>query len=210
MSELTPALLWLIPGAPLLASVLIAFFGKAFLRGRSHVPCVGALVVSTLIAGFLNLMFLAAPGSLKPDPATQTGHNLVTLDADHSHAVASHGGPKPLLTTPGYVWSVTDNLQVRIDLQSSRSRRFCLRESILRRQIRVGGHLVVCLGDSSISECEIRVQLDRLLITFDCLFNVVLCPPGKVITPLKVKLISLVVVGVLFRDSCFITRKSQL
>lgn len=48
MSELTPALLWLIPVAPLLASIFIAFFGKALLRGRSHVPCVTALAISTL------------------------------------------------------------------------------------------------------------------------------------------------------------------
>ncbi len=118
MSELTPALLWLIPGAPLIASVLIAFFGKALLRGRSHVPCVGALVVSTLIAGCINLMFLAAPNSLKPDPSTQHSHSVVAVDADHNHRTDSHGDPKPLLTAPGYAWSMTDNLQVRFDLQA--------------------------------------------------------------------------------------------
>ncbi len=114
MSELTPALLWLIPGAPLLASLLIAFFGKALLRGRSHVPCVAALAVSTVIAGFLNLMFLASPGSLKPDPISRSVPGVVASEEPHA---AAHSEPKPLLTARGYEWSVTDNLQIRVDLQ---------------------------------------------------------------------------------------------
>ena len=109
MSELTPALLWLIPVAPLLASVFIAFFGKALLRGRSHVPCVAALAVSTLCAGSLMLMFLAAPSHLKPDATTQSFHQEPSEHAPHD----AH----PVITTPGYTWSDTANLHVRLDLQ---------------------------------------------------------------------------------------------
>ena len=109
MSELTPALLWLIPVAPLLASVFIAFFGKALLRGRSHVPCVAALAISTLCAGSLMLMFLAAPSQLKPDPSTHSFHQEQNDDTPHAS--------QSVLTTPGYAWSDTANLHVRLDLQ---------------------------------------------------------------------------------------------
>ena len=112
MSELTPALLWMIPVAPLLASVFIACFGKALLRGRSHVPCVAALAISTLCAGSLMLMFLAVPGHLKPDPSTQSFHKPST-----EHAPTASHAPQPVLTTPGYTWSDTANLHVRLDLQ---------------------------------------------------------------------------------------------
>ncbi len=113
MSELTPALLWMIPVAPLIASVFIAFFGKALLRGRSHVPCVAALVVSTACAGALMLAFLAAPSNLKQDPSLSTTSHI----EQHNSADSKHE-PKPVLTTPGYEWSVTDNLHVRLDLQA--------------------------------------------------------------------------------------------
>jgi len=106
VSELTPALLWLIPVAPLLASIFIAFFGKALLRGRSHVPCVTALAISTLCAGSLMLMFLAAPSQLKPDPNTNSLHQRPSEQA-----------LQPVLTTPGYAWAETADLNVRLDLQ---------------------------------------------------------------------------------------------
>ena len=112
MSELTPALLWMIPGAPLIASVFIAFFGKALLRGRSHVPCVVALAVSSACAGFMMLAFLAFPSSLKQDASLLSGQQLeAARDTAEKHA------PLPVVTTPGYDWSVTDNLRVRVDLQ---------------------------------------------------------------------------------------------
>jgi len=112
VSELTPALLWLIPLAPLLASVLIAFFGKAILRERSHAPCVAALAISTVCAGALMLMFLATPSRLRPD------HSLMSVpESRMAHANSDHPETKPLITTPGYLWSATENLQVRLDLQ---------------------------------------------------------------------------------------------
>lgn len=112
MSELTPALLWLIPGAPLIASVFIAFFGKALLRGRSHVPCVAALAVSSACAGFIMLTFLASPSSLNQDTSLLSRGQIENLQAE-----AEKHEPKPLATTPGYDWSITDNLHVRLDLQ---------------------------------------------------------------------------------------------
>ena len=112
MSELTPALLWLIPGAPLIASVFIAFFGKALLRGRSHVPCVAALAISTACAGVLMLTFLASPTSLKQDTSLLSWNQIEDMQAE-----AEKHEPKPVVTTPGYDWSVTDNLHVRLDLQ---------------------------------------------------------------------------------------------
>jgi NADH-quinone oxidoreductase subunit L len=122
VSELTPALLWLIPGAPLIASLVIALFGKALLRGRSHIPCVAALAVSTAVAGFLNVMFLASPESLKPDSTLLTMKEFVAqhddskaiTDANHGE---SHSAVKPQLAAPGFEWSVTDNLAVRVDVQ---------------------------------------------------------------------------------------------
>ena len=52
MSDLQ-SYLWLIPGLPLFASVLIAAFGNRFLRERSHWPCVlgaaGSCVLSIMV-----------------------------------------------------------------------------------------------------------------------------------------------------------------
>src|SRR5215213_2958311 len=40
MSEALSPYLWLIPGLPLIASVVTAFLGPRFLRDRSHWPCI--------------------------------------------------------------------------------------------------------------------------------------------------------------------------
>jgi NADH-quinone oxidoreductase subunit L len=112
VSDFAPLLLWMIPGAPLIASVLIAFFGKGVLRGRSHVPCVTALVVSSVCSGILMLAFLASPASLKRDTSLLDITGLVReVNGDTSPV-------KPVMTVPGYEWSATDNLRVRIDLQA--------------------------------------------------------------------------------------------
>ena len=50
MSEIIGDMLWLIPGLPLAASILIALFGPRLLRGQSHLPCVLASVASCLLA----------------------------------------------------------------------------------------------------------------------------------------------------------------
>jgi NADH-quinone oxidoreductase subunit L len=47
MSEQTRDLiLWLIPGAPLAAALLLAFTGKLAWKGKSHLPCAAAIAVS--------------------------------------------------------------------------------------------------------------------------------------------------------------------
>ncbi len=50
MSDALRPYLWLIPGLPLLASAVTAFFGPRFLRQQSHWPCVLAVVASCLIS----------------------------------------------------------------------------------------------------------------------------------------------------------------
>jgi len=51
--------LWLIPAAPLAASVLIALTGVRWLRQRSHWPCILAVAVS--LAASLAVLFVAVP-----------------------------------------------------------------------------------------------------------------------------------------------------
>src|ERR1700722_9127440 len=46
MSETIRSYLWLIPALPLLASVVIAAFGPAFLKRHSHWPCIAAIAGS--------------------------------------------------------------------------------------------------------------------------------------------------------------------
>src|SRR5687768_11925118 len=53
--------LWLIPGAPLIAAVVIALLGPRFLRSRSHLPCWLALATSAVCA--LLLLFQIMPGA---------------------------------------------------------------------------------------------------------------------------------------------------
>src|SRR5215831_14056298 len=49
MSDLA-AFLWLIPGLPLFAAVLIAFLGPRRLRGQSHWPCLVAIAGSSVLS----------------------------------------------------------------------------------------------------------------------------------------------------------------
>src|SRR5438132_2457454 len=65
MSEIIGDMLWLIPGLPLAASILIALFGPRLLRGQSHLPCVLASVASCLLAA---TAFLVLVLQLQYDP----------------------------------------------------------------------------------------------------------------------------------------------
>ena len=47
--------LWLIPGLPLLAAALTAFFGPRLLRQHSHVPCIAAAAASCVLSVFVLL-----------------------------------------------------------------------------------------------------------------------------------------------------------
>jgi NADH-quinone oxidoreductase subunit L len=50
MSDALRPYLWLIPGLPLLASVVIAFFGPRFLKRHSHWPCIVAVALSCVLS----------------------------------------------------------------------------------------------------------------------------------------------------------------
>ena len=71
MSEATiHTILWLIPGAPLIAAVVIALVGPKFLRERSHWPCWIGLAVSAACA--LTLWW-----SIVPEQFTELGGKIV-------------------------------------------------------------------------------------------------------------------------------------
>lgn len=55
--------LWLIPAFPLLASIIIAFFGPRFLRGLSHWPCILAIALSFVCSA---LLFFAVKSATDP------------------------------------------------------------------------------------------------------------------------------------------------
>jgi NADH-quinone oxidoreductase subunit L len=94
MSESTQHLLmWLIPGAPLLAATLIALLGKPILKGQSHWLC------------WLGI-------------ATAFGCALTLLTQITPLGFAEHGGvSKPALAT-GFEWINVGFLNVRIDLRA--------------------------------------------------------------------------------------------
>src|SRR5436190_6289240 len=94
MSESTQHLLmWLIPGAPLLAATLIALLGKPILKGQSHWLC------------WLGI-------------ATAFGCAMVLLTQITPTGFAEHGEvSKPALAT-GFEWINVGILNVRIDLRA--------------------------------------------------------------------------------------------
>src|SRR4051794_17654809 len=53
-------LLWLIPILPLVASLIIGFFGPRFLRRQSHWPCVLAIAAAFVVAFLVFLDVRAA------------------------------------------------------------------------------------------------------------------------------------------------------
>jgi NADH:ubiquinone oxidoreductase subunit 5 (subunit L)/multisubunit Na+/H+ antiporter MnhA subunit len=85
--------LWLIPGAPLLAAVVIAFLGPRFLRSRSHLPCWLALATSAVCA--LILLFHIMPVAFE--------------SAEHEGAA---------VIAAGYPWLSIGTMNIRIDLRA--------------------------------------------------------------------------------------------
>jgi NADH-quinone oxidoreductase subunit L len=67
MSDLAPYM-WLIPGLPLLASIVTAFFGPRWLKKQSHWPCVLAIAASCVLS------VLVLYGVVKADAPTLTGY----------------------------------------------------------------------------------------------------------------------------------------
>src|SRR5262249_7622179 len=92
MSGLNPqTTLWLIPGAPLAAAILIALVGPKILREKSHLPCWLALAISAVCS----LILLTSTV-----PAGFSGHEGTAVVAE------------------GYPWMVVGNLNVPIDLRA--------------------------------------------------------------------------------------------
>jgi NADH-quinone oxidoreductase subunit L len=92
MSEVTrQVILWLIPGAPLAAFLFTAALGPKLLRERSHLPCWGALAISTVCS--LVLLFAILP----PD---------------------FHGHDAPSAVATGYQWMQVGGIDVRVDLRA--------------------------------------------------------------------------------------------
>ncbi len=67
-------LLWLIPGAPLLAAIVIAVFGKRFLREASHWPCVLGIAVSVACA-----LYMLAFGNVAEKPITSIAYEWFSV-----------------------------------------------------------------------------------------------------------------------------------
>src|SRR5262245_31080518 len=92
MSELNPqTVLWLIPGAPLVAAIVTALVGPKILREKSHLLCWLALAISAVCSLILLCSIV---------PAGFQGHQGKAVGAE------------------GYPWMVVGNLNVQIDVQA--------------------------------------------------------------------------------------------
>jgi NADH-quinone oxidoreductase subunit L len=67
-------MLWLIPGAPLVAAVLLACFGKAILREASALPCIIGIGISAVLS--LVLMF---NGNVADEPMRVVGYEWLSI-----------------------------------------------------------------------------------------------------------------------------------
>lgn len=116
MSDYAQLILWLIPGAPLIAATVIALFGKLLLGGRSHVPCVAALAVA--FAASLILLVTIVPATFIESSGTgaeyidEDGQTFVQIDSDTAVSPA-----KGAVAT-GYEWLDIGTLNLRIDLRA--------------------------------------------------------------------------------------------
>ena len=94
MSPATEQLvMWLIPGAPLAAALVIALLGKTMLRERSHWPCCLALATSMVCAILLVTKLV---------PSTFENHDESVIGA----------------MATGYSWLQIGSMDVRIDLRA--------------------------------------------------------------------------------------------
>ncbi|HEX6961408.1 MAG TPA: NADH-quinone oxidoreductase subunit L, partial [Lacipirellula sp.] len=85
--------LWLIPGAPLVAAAVIALLGPRFLRSRSHWPCWIALATSAICA--LLLVFEIMPAAFQ-----------------------THGEGADGVIAAGYQWLSIGDMLINIDLRA--------------------------------------------------------------------------------------------
>ena len=116
MSDYAQLILWLIPGAPLIAAGFIALFGKLFLGERSHVPCVAALAVA--FACSLALLVSIVPGTFQthyPEGTTFEGHDgKMYVQSDQEGVISPAKGA----VASGYEWVDIGTMQVRLDLRA--------------------------------------------------------------------------------------------
>ena len=115
MSDYHQMLLWLIPGAPLLAAGIIALFGKLFLGERSHVPCVAALAVA--FACSLVLLTTIVPATFE---SRLTPEGVVNAGGDISYVPAADEliSPQRGAIAAGYQWLDIGKFQLNIELRA--------------------------------------------------------------------------------------------
>ncbi len=115
MSDNAQLILWLIPGAPLLAAALIALFGKLFMGERSHVPCVAALAVA--FACSLALLVSIVPGTFVEGVSSSATfqHDGLEITQVNPEDVIS---PAKGAVASGYQWLDIGQFQIRIDLRA--------------------------------------------------------------------------------------------
>ena len=120
MSDYAQLILWLIPGAPLIAAGFIALFGKLFLGERSHVPCVAALAVAFACSLALLISIVPTTFEAKLTPRGQATRDSYPAGAradyvPHEEHVIS---PQKGAVATGYEWLDIGMFQVRIDLRA--------------------------------------------------------------------------------------------
>ncbi len=103
-------ILWLIPGCPLAAAVLVAMFGRAFIRGGSHRVVVLAIAVSCV----LSLMQLGHVASLAANSHTSVGG---WFHAEPPTEAAASSVRESVRDTAGYEWVSIGDFHVEVALR---------------------------------------------------------------------------------------------
>lgn len=115
MSDYAQLILWLIPGAPLIAAGIIALFGKMFLGERSHVPCVAALAVA--FACSLALLVSIVPTTFEAR-LTPSGESAKQGNPHYQPTADEIISPQKGAIATGFQWVDIGSMQVRVDLRA--------------------------------------------------------------------------------------------
>jgi len=115
MSDYDQLILWLIPGAPLLAAGIIALFGKLFLGERSHVPCVAALAVA--FACSLVLLTQIVPATFESRLTPEGEANAAGI-ISYVPAADELISPQRGAIAAGYQWLDIGKFQLQIELRA--------------------------------------------------------------------------------------------
>ena len=115
MSDQAQLILWLIPGAPLLAAGIIALLGKLFLGERSHIPCVAALAIAfgcslVLLTKIVPTTFVSG---LTPEAKVEADKQISFQPTDEQVITPQRGA-----IAKGYTFLDVGSMQVRIDLRA--------------------------------------------------------------------------------------------